>query len=1501
MLKKLAKYYFDILTSVSSNIGNQFIDLTKNLKYGLTTDLGIFNITLNRIINDDRITFKINRNRNINFLNDEVEEENENQNLKGIDLEGLKEKAASIIVNIFRKQEFDLYNRETVIGYPIVSGRINDKKFCAPLFFSKVKIEFDSHENKVTLIKDYEIPALNFQLIKYLIEEDEQIEIIRREILPDIVEDFDRNKVEMVLQKLSHLVDAFENIKRNDYSDFTSAINLMGNEGVNLTNAIVIFSTTRTNPYLIDDLLELIKLERGSSNSIANIFISEAIETNNFDNQGNDELDLNIQLFPLLSNKAQRLSAKKAENSRLLVIQGPPGTGKSQTIVNLVCHLVSKGKTVLITSHQNKALEVITKFMPKIDYFTMSLLKNDRESLNELRNKLESFHAYVSGVDLEVYMVSLENKWSILKNTYNEIAKLESRFKELRDLERNCFSKFKRYHDIKSFNIIAPNDKILDLDIEICFQLKDYYESLLKVKEFYKKYEGKRITNNKHIEGVISQLKVLYNVYDYTQTNIISNENIFNFCKNIVVSNSDLSDLVEKIDELISWTNSCSKQFIEVKNSLVGKQYEILKRNFLCKHLRNLPNLKTKIQNSIKILDNVNKIKSISSLPQRLSKDKINQAIEKGKKLSDNYKSFFKWYFSKDIRDSKNFFNQLGFDKIARDERYIKKIIAWTYFWNWKYKLVDNIVEFSHLGIPIIETSIEDDLEKISANINLVEKSIRLITLSNQIFQNDLYRNYNYISQFIDQMSTHAHIKSLEELLEKTKKYLEDLKEIIPLQDNTSLNIFSDEINIKKLIANIKNLSFSQDSENDFKSLELLIKKLELYNKIKNYEQRYLNYLPNTINVIRSKALANEKISAFENPENIVESYRLFNYIKNDLVENPDDTQEISKKIKELKREFQNRILEIINTQRIISLKKAEQNTESLFEINKLIQLLRKKRKTHSFVQLRNNINYKKILELFPCWVMSIDDVARIFPLEEALFDYLIVDEASQCNQAAVLHLAYRAKRMIVVGDSKQMKNPNTQFLSETVVNLCLSKNGLDKHPKSVFLNCRNSLLDLAIGCQDTSPVFLNEHFRCEPPIIDFSNNRFYNGQLRILTPIRHKRFSPCMEIKIVNGAYDSPDDTKINEKEAKAVVNELKRMAENGELIGDKDGHKLTVGILSLYRKQALFIQNLVYENFDQNFIKEHEIVISTVDGFQGDEKDVILYSFRYALNSRPGMITVLQRDDEHSMGRLNVAFSRAKRKVICFISIPIESFPEGIIKDYLRHIKSIQDSNYSRLGLPGQREKCQSEFERDVFDALVKQGLEVYTQVPCSGFFIDLVVYDKHGRRLAIECDGYFHYEDDGMLREDDLQRQDIIERCGWHVHRIPSRKFYANPDKEIKKVIEILNYQEKDFEIVNSLQKNINIQLSDNNNLQNKVKENQQLSDEETKILKLIFSNGKLYVWQIVQYMNKDRDDIIYILRNLREKDLVMKSKDEKGIDIWEINPEKMDELDNIFSDS
>ena len=178
------------------------------------------------------------------------------------------------------------------------------------------------------------------------------------------------------------------------------------------------------------------------------------------------------------------------------------------------------------------------------------------------------------------------------------------------------------------------------------------------------------------------------------------------------------------------------------------------------------------------------------------------------------------------------------------------------------------------------------------------------------------------------------------------------------------------------------------------------------YIMLKTIESTTLRTLPATLSIMRNEAAAgNADVgSKFREGAKIVQAFRLAKLMGKDLLENPDDINQTAALISQLKKGSSDLILKILAAARRLALKQATDNPASMSQVNKLKQVLKKKRKTYSFMQLRQQIDYRRLLALFPCWIMSIDDVARIFPLEPGLFDYLVVDEASQCNQATVLH-----------------------------------------------------------------------------------------------------------------------------------------------------------------------------------------------------------------------------------------------------------------------------------------------------------------------------------------------------------------------------------------------------------------------------------------------------------------------------------------------------------------
>ena len=144
---------------------------------------------------------------------------------------------------------------------------------------------------------------------------------------------------------------------------------------------------------------------------------------------------------------------------------------------------------------------------------------------------------------------------------------------------------------------------------------------------------------------------------------------------------------------------------------------------------------------------------------------------------------------------------------------------------------------------------------------------------------------------------------------------------------------------------------------------------------------------------------------------------------------------------------------------------------------------------------------------MLPVRIMSPDDAARLFPCTPGLFDVVIVDEASQVDLPSVAPMAYRASKLVIFGDSKQMQSQRFAFMSRQIATEAWERFGMKVLDPDEFLHpVGQSLLGLA-GMRAQEEVLLDEHFRSLPPIIEFSNHRWYRDQLRIMTDVRRKRF----------------------------------------------------------------------------------------------------------------------------------------------------------------------------------------------------------------------------------------------------------------------------------------------------------------------------------------------------------------------------------------------------------
>lgn len=451
--------------------------------------------------------------------------------------------------------------------------------------------------------------------------------------------------------------------------------------------------------------------------------------------------------------------------------------------------------------------------------------------------------------------------------------------------------------------------------------------------------------------------------------------------------------------------------------------------------------------------------------------------------------------------------------------------------------------------------------------------------------------------------------------------------------------------------------------------------------------------------------------------------------------------------------------------------------------IRQIIQKLarafgKSKRAFKTFDNLRKDPdNFNAILDLIPIWIMELDDASRIIPLEAGIFDYVILDEASQCNIAYTLPVMYRAQHTLFVGDSEQMRDSTIMFKSNRVFDELARRYGVpDERQIKATGNAVQSVLDIAKN-RGFMYKTLHYHYRSPMELINFSNKHFYKPNGKDLIPLNsnyltYKDTNRVMLVHEIQSDWVEEISDQVNVAEAKAILELFKEMRSD-----ERYRHK-SIGILSFFNAQATYIRTL----FNEAGYKEEEddYKVSIIEGIQGDEKDIVIYSFviRDPAQKKRYMPLTGEGGDirgDINKGRVNVAFSRARQQVHCFVSLPPKEMPEKIwLKKYLEYVEDNGEVSFNSSEL----KPFDSYFEEEFYNLIrgsFKRGYKIQNQVESCGFKIDFVISNAAtGKRLAIECDGPHHFKDEideayGIHIESDEERQRVLEAAGWEFCRI------------------------------------------------------------------------------------------------------------------------------------
>ncbi len=429
--------------------------------------------------------------------------------------------------------------------------------------------------------------------------------------------------------------------------------------------------------------------------------------------------------------------------------------------------------------------------------------------------------------------------------------------------------------------------------------------------------------------------------------------------------------------------------------------------------------------------------------------------------------------------------------------------------------------------------------------------------------------------------------------------------------------------------------------------------------------------------------------------------------------------------------------------------------------------------------------NVKKIQRVFPIIITTCISAHKLGE-PKPIFDMVIIDEASQCNVAVSLVPIIRGENLMLVGDPQQL---SPVILLDELTNQRLKR----KYGVTDEYDYRkSSIYKTYLACDSVSDeVLLHNHYRCHKSIIEFNNKKYYNDQLKICSSNDEK--TPLVFVDVKNDCIDVRNTAPA---EAEEIIKYAKM---------NKDK---SIGVITPFVNQKKLIdEELKHENLTN-------VVCGTVHSFQGDEKDVILFSTTVTDKTQAGTYEWVKNNKE----LINVATSRARDKLIVLADSRnlerLSDRKDDDLYELVDYVKKNGESEVTKkhvnsraLGVKPFSTATEDAFLGNLSHALENIWLSenkhsVQKEVAISQVFenntsyndlfytgrFDFVVYEKHGKVqipvLAIELDGKEHYEDE-VVRRRDRKKEEICR--AHHLQLIRVENSYARRYNHIKSILE------------------------------------------------------------------------------------------------------------------
>jgi very-short-patch-repair endonuclease len=396
---------------------------------------------------------------------------------------------------------------------------------------------------------------------------------------------------------------------------------------------------------------------------------------------------------------------------------------------------------------------------------------------------------------------------------------------------------------------------------------------------------------------------------------------------------------------------------------------------------------------------------------------------------------------------------------------------------------------------------------------------------------------------------------------------------------------------------------------------------------------------------------------------------------------------------------------------------------------------------------------FRKALSLVPIWITTAQ-AAQAIPLAPDLFDIVVIDEASQCTLTNLLPLLYRGRRLVVIGDAEQLpaiptiRSPEEQTLAK--------QHGVEELV-SRFGHATTDVYKLASRVHPRGPagtVMLTEHYRSHPQIIGFANKHIYQRALSLRREVPAVAAAGIFKHQVNGRAARTSDGTWCNQLEARAVV----------KLVLDLASQDLgSIGVVTPFRGQKDLIRGMLDDAGGRA-----EIMADTAYGFQGDEREVMIFSPVVAPGIDPGSARWVE--SPHNL--VNVSLTRARLALHIVSDFGFLKTQAGILKHLAQYCSDIDLLRRS------------SDEELLLFSWMVMDGLDPRVHHRVDDLEVDFTL-ERPGVRVAIEVDGGQH----AATKHADGARDSFLRARGYGVVRLAAVRVREEPFQclaEIKRAL-------------------------------------------------------------------------------------------------------------------